>query len=146
MAIVDSFTVNTATMDITMYAGDTGSFTFTAEKAGGDAWTEYDRALMTVTNAQGEIVLQRIYRLDDQWDLGDGVVLVEFHNDDTDSWPSGTYGLELRFDVAPVWHGTPSTARCVDARQPGAAYMIEGGNVKTKVKATITIQPVTGKI
>ena len=146
MAIVNSFTVNTETMDILMYAGDTGSFTFTAERAGGDAWTEDDRALMTVTNAQGEIVMQRIYRLDDQWDLGDGVVLVEFHNDDTDTWPAGSYNLELRFDANPVWHGTPSTARCVDALLQDAAYMVEGGNVKTKVKATITILAVTGKI
>ena len=90
------FDVNLSTMEITMHAGDTGSFKIHAERETGTAWTEDDRMQLTVKNAAGETVMQRWYRLDDQYDLGDGTVLVEFHNDDTDDWDAGTYNTELR--------------------------------------------------
>ena len=101
--------------------------------------------LFTVTDPNGEIVMQRIYRLDDQWGLGDGVVLIEFHNDDTDDWDPGTYNTEVRFDFPPIWEGTPSGARCVNALT-SSAKMIEGGNVKTKIQATLEIKAVQGRI
>ena len=101
--------------------------------------------LYTIRDQQGEIVLQRIYRLDDQWDLGDGVVLIEFHNDDTDDWDVGNYSTEVRFDVSPVWEGTAPTARCVNALTTDAR-MIEGSIVRTKIQSTLEIQGVLGKI
>ena len=145
MAVVESFTLDPETMDIKMFQGDTKAFKFTAHRKSGTDWTEYDRMLFTVTDPNGEIVMQRIYRLDDQWGLGNGVVLIEFHNDDTDSWDPGTYNTEVRFDFPPIWQGTPSTARCVNALT-SSAKMIEGGNVKTKIQATLEIKAVQGRI
>ena len=92
-------------------------------------------------------MLQRIYRLDDQYDLGNGKVLVEFHNDDTDTWDPGTYTTELRFDVSPIWDGSPiPTARCVDALAAGVPKMIEGSIVRTTIQSTLTISGILGEI
>ena len=146
MAKVTSFELNKETMDMKLYKGDTASFLIHAKKKGGSDWTEDDRMLFTVKNPNGGIVMQRIYRLDDQYDLGDGYVLIEFHNDDTDSWDTGSYDVELRFDFPPIWDGTPSTARCVNALSPGTAKMVEGGNVKTVIQATLEIKNVKGDI
>ena len=139
------FNVNLETMEIKMHAGDTGSFKVHAERGSGDAWTDEDRMLFTVRDGAGEIVLQRIYRLDDQWDIGDGTVLIEFHNDDTDQWASGAYSTELRFDISPIWQGTAPTARCVNALT-SSAKMVEGAIVRTKIQSTLTIDGVLGNI
>lgn len=140
------FKVDLETMAITMHSGDTGSFKIGATRESGDEWTSADRMLFTVKNGQGEVVLQRIYRLDDQYDLGNGKVLVEFHNDDTDQWEAGTYSTELRFDVSPIWDGTAPTARCVDALSPGTPKMVEGSIVRTTIQSTLTISGVLGDI
>ena len=140
------FNVNLDTMAITMHQGDTGSFKIGATRESGDEWTSADRMLFTVRNGQGEVVMQRIYRLDDQFDLGNGKVLVEFHNDDTDTWDAGTYSTELRFDVSPIWDGTAPTARCVDALSPGTPKMIEGSIVRTTIQSTLTISGILGEI
>ena len=131
---------------ITMHSGDTGSFKIGATRESGDEWTSADRMLFTVKNGQGEVVMQRIYRLDDQFDLGNGKVLVEFHNDDTDQWEAGTYSTELRFDVSPIWDGTAPTARCVNALSPGTPKMVEGSIVRTTIQSTLTISGVLGDI
>ena len=145
MAKATGFYHDTETGNIRMNQGDTGSFLVHASRASGDDWTSDSRMLYTIRNAQGEIVLQRIYRLDDQWDLGDGVVLIEFHNDDTDDWPVGTYYTERRYNVSPVWQGTPSTARCVNALTSDA-YMVEGVPVRTVFQGELVIESVQGRI
>ena len=139
------FNIDLETMEIKMHAGDTGSFKIHSERGNGDAWTEDDRMLFTIKNPQGEIVIQRIYRLDDQWDKGDGYVLIEFHNDDTDTLANGTYNLERRYDVSPIWNGTPPGGRCVDALTAGVK-MVEGSIVRTVVQSTLTIGDVYGRI
>lgn len=139
------FSIDHETMEITMHAGDTGSFWVHGERRSGEAWTEDDRALFTVTNQQGEIMLQRFYRLDDQWEAGDGDFLIEFHNDDTDTWEPGQYSTELRFNVDPVWEGTAPTGRCVNALT-ASAKMVEGSIVRTPIQSTLTIQGVQGII
>ena len=145
MARATGFQINLETGDIKMNAGDTGSFKVHGSRKSGSSWTEDSRMLFTIADSAGEIVLQRIYRLDDQYDLGDGVVLIEFHNDDTDDWPAGQYTMERRYDVSPVWEGTPSTARCVDALT-SSAKMIEGVPVRTVFVGTLTIVGVIGRI
>lgn len=139
------FDVNLETMEIKMHRGDTGSFKLRATRESGTAWTEDDRGLFTVTNQQGEIMLQRFYRLDDQWSLGDGVILVEFHNDDTDTWETGQYSTEFRCDVSPIWEGTPPGGRCVNALTANAR-LIEGPLVRTTIQSTLTILGVLGDI
>ena len=139
------FKVDYGTGSIVMHQGDTGVIRVSAVRKNGDDWTENDRMLFTVRSQSGEIVLQRIYRLDDQYDLGDGTVLVEFHNDDTDEWDAGQYFTELRYDVSPIWSGTAPTARCVNALTAGVK-MIEGSIVRTTIQSTLTIQGVLGNI
>ena len=145
MANATGFQFDPETGNISMNAGDTGSFAVKCTRSSGEAWTEDSRMLFTITGPNG-IVLQRIYRLDDQWDLGDGVVLIEFHNNDTDDWDAGDYEMERRYNVSPVWDGTPSTARCVDATAAGAAQMVEGVPVRTVFKGTLHIDGVSGRI
>ena len=146
MAKATGFDHNNTTGDIRMNAGDTGAFKVHCARKSGETWPATARMLYTITNPAGEIVIQRIYRMDDQYGLGDGVVLIEFHNDDTDSWGSGQYSTERRYDLNPIWEGTPSDARCVNALEQGAARMIEGVPVRTVFKGTLTIEKVLGRI
>ena len=147
MPRVDGFVFDTESGNITMYAGDTGSFFMQFTRESGDAWPDTARMLFTVRNGAGEIVMQRLYRLDDQWEVGDGIVLFELHNNDTDDWEPGTYSTEMRIDLDPVWEGTPSTARCVDQLGPGThAVMVEGVPVRTVFKGTLQINGVDGRI
>ena len=132
--------------NIRMNAGDTGSFKVHCTRLSGEDWPDTARMLYTIKSGDGTVMLQRIYRMDDQWGLGDGVVLIEFHNDDTDDWAPGQYTTERRYNVAPIWDGTPSSARCVDALADGAAHMIEGVPVRTVFKGTLTIESVDGRI
>lgn len=145
MAKTAGFQVNLETMDIIMNRGDTGSFKVHATRMNGEAWTSADRMLFTVMNGQGVIVMQRFYRLDDQWSLGNGVVLVEFHNADTDTWDPGAYAMEMRFDVDAIWSGTAPTARCVDALTAGVE-LLDGPVVRTVIHSTLTIESVYGDI
>lgn len=146
MGQVNGFDFNKKTGDLNMYAGDTGSFYMKIERESGDDWPDTARLLFTVKKANGEIVMQRIYRPDNQWDVGDGVVLFEFHNADTDGWDPGQYTTEIRANLDPIWEGTPSSARCVNALQAGAAKMVEGVPIRTVFKGTLTINPVDGRI
>ncbi len=93
------FEVNYTTGAITMNRGDTGSFTLTAHRDDQVDWTEDDRAVFTVRNGAGANVIEREYRLDDDEGLGNGVILIEFHNSDTDELPAGTYSWEMRYIV-----------------------------------------------
>ena len=96
------FSVNFDTGAITMNVGDTGSFELEAHRDDGTDWTEDDRAVFTVRGATGANVMERVYRLDDV-ELGNGVILVELHNDDTDNLTPGTYSWEVRFVVHPYY-------------------------------------------
>ena len=145
MAKATGFQVDLETGDIKMNAGDTGSYKVHGERESGTEWTADDRMLMTVRNAQKEIVLQRFYRLDDAFGLGNGTVLVEFHNNDTDDWEPGTYDLEYRFDANPIWDGDAPTGRCEDALRTDAK-IVEGSLVRTVIHASLTIEEIYGKI
>lgn len=130
---------------INMHKGDTGSKWIHATRGSAAAWTSADRCLFTVTNSQNEIMMQRIYRLDDQWGAGDGCFLMEFHNGDTDHWPAGTYNTEWRFDIDATWDGTAPTGRCVNGLTAGVK-MTDGGVVRTKIQSTMSISGVLGDI
>lgn len=139
------FNVDLETMNITMHRGDTGSFKLAASRESGSAWTEDDRMLFTIKNQNNEIVIQRFYRLDDQYDLGDGKVLIEFHNDDTDQLENGMYSVEARFVISPIWNGTAPTSRCADALTAGVR-MVEGSIVRTKIQSTLEINDIYGEV
>lgn len=146
MAQATGFQFDKATGNVSMNAGDTGSFWICCKRDSGEDWPDTARMLFTVTSPNNEIVMQRIYRPDDQWDQGDGVMLIEFHNDDTDEWAPGTYQMERRYNLTPIWEGTPSSSRCVNALTEGTAKMIEGVPVRTVFVGTLTIVGVSGKI
>ena len=145
MAKATGFQFDTESGNIQMNRGDTGSFKVHCSRSSGESWTSDSRMLFTIKNSQGDIMLQRIYRLDDQWGLGDGVVLIEFHNNDTDTWEPGSYQMERRYNVAPVWEGTAPTARCADALATDAR-MVEGVPVRTVFQGSLTIEEVQGEI
>lgn len=146
MAKATGFKFDKTTGNIEMNAGDTGSCKWHITRGSGESWPDTARMLWTVKSPGDVIVMQRIYRLDDQWDLGDGWIFMEFHNDDTDTWVPGTYSTEIRVDVVPTWDGTPSTARVVNALAAGAAHMIEGVPVRTLFYGTLRIDGVQGRI
>ena len=139
------FSYNADATQITMHAGDTGAFKIHATRKTGEDWTEDDRMLFTVKNQTGEIVMQRFYRLDDDEGLGNGVIEIQFHNNDTDQWTPGMYTTERRYDVNPRWNGTAPTGMCVNALTAGVR-MIEGDVVRTVVQGTLTIQGILGDI
>ena len=139
------FSYNADATQITMHAGDTGAFKIHATRKTGEDWTEDDRMLFTVKNQTGETVMQRFYRLDDDEGLGNGVIEIQFHNNDTDQWTPGTYTTERRYDVNPRWNGTAPTGMCVNALTAGVR-MIEGDVVRTVVQGTLTIQGILGDI
>lgn len=140
-----AFKVNDKGTEIVMHRGDTGAFKVKATRESGTAWTEDDRMLFTVRNGAGEIVLQRFYRLDDDEGLGNGVIEIQFHNNDTDTWPGGAYTMERRYNVNPRWSGTAPEGMCVNALTAGVR-MIEGDVVRTVVQGTLTIQGILGEI
>lgn len=145
MAKATGFQVDLETGNIEMNAGDTGSFSVTAEKESGNAWTDRDRMLWTVKDGNGAIVMQRIYRLDTA--LGNGVAVIQFHNSDTDTWEPGIYSTERRYGINPRWKGgAPSSeAECIDALITGDE-MIEGDTVRTVFQGQLTVLAIQGKI
>ena len=140
-----AFAVNEKGTSITMHAGDTGAFKIHATRTSGEDWTEDDRMLFTVKAPDGTIKLQRFYRLDDDDGLGNGVVEIQFHNNDTDEWEVGQYSMERRYDINARWDGTAPEGMCVNALTAGVR-MIEGDVVRTVVQGSLTINGVIGKI
>ena len=145
MAKLKSFNLDKTTLDMSLYRGDTASFWIHAVKRSGDDWTDDDRMKFTVISPSGNIVMERHYRLDDQWSKGDGYALIEFHNADTKALDPGQYTLKIRFYIDAIWDGTPSTARCVNALAEGAAQLIDGGDIKTVIHAAFELRNVYGE-
>ena len=142
------FDINMETMDITMHRGDTGAFKVHAARESGAAWTADDRMIFTVTDMNGLVRMQRYYRLDTGRvvDFGDGVAEIEFHNDDTDRWIPGQYTTELRFVVLPVWDDANVPEDDVVDVHADTPRIIEGGVVRTKIQATITLRGVLAEV
>lgn len=138
------FHVNSTGTEITLHAGDTGAFKVKATRSSGEDWTSDDRMLLTIRK-DGEIVMQRFYRLDDDEGLGNGVVEIQFHNNDTDTWEPGSYEMERRYNINPRWNGTAPEGMCVNALTAGVR-MVEGDVVRTAIQGTLTIQGIMGEI
>lgn len=142
------FTVDLTTGAVTMHQGDTGSYKVKATRKSGTSWTENDRMLLTIMAGERPLI-QRIYRLDDAYGLGDGVVLIEFHNDDTDKMPTGSYTMERRYVIDPIWDvesgGSIPTGRCEDYLT-ATAKMVEGSVVRTIIQTTFTLNGIIGEV
>lgn len=103
------FNVDETTGQVTMNVGDTGSWFVVGARDDEVAFTAADRAVFTIKNAAGEIVLDREYGLADA-DLGNGVVFIQLDNNDTDDWSPGSYTYEVRFIVNPYREGGEITS------------------------------------
>lgn len=130
--------------NITMHRGDTGAYKVHATRKSGEPFTDADRMLYTVKDAAGNIMMQRFYKL--TTDLGNGVTVIQFHNDDTDKWPTGVYNAERRYWINPRWSNGPVEGDCVNALTAGTA-LIEGDVVRVPVagQRTIMINTVYGE-
>ncbi len=139
------FTWDPETGDVTMHRGDTGAYKGHASRKSGKPWTSDDRMLFTIRNAEGEVVLQRFYRLDT--DLGNGIVEIQFHNNDTDSWKNGSYDTERRYIVNPRWEGTAPDGDCVNALTADAR-IVDGDVVRVPAKGqgTVTLGDIYGEV
>ncbi len=95
---------------ISLSRGDTAAFTVTANAD--CAFQAEDRALFTVKDASGEVILERVYALDTE--LGNGVFRVQLSNADTDSLPTGAYSWDVRYILHPYYD---EDGRIVDGDQ-----------------------------
>jgi len=142
------FQIDLTDMKIEMHRGDTGAWKVTATKSSGDSWSVHDRMIFTVSGADGTVRIKRVYRLDEdrtETDLGDGVVQIELHNDDTDTWPVGLYTTELRFVGDAVWTGTELMSDCIDDLLSDS-HIIEGVPVRTALQSTLNIRSIIGEV
>lgn len=111
--------------NITLSRGDTASFKF---GSGRTDWGANDRALFTVKNSAGTIVLQTINPLD-----ADGAFDVVFSNSTTDTWTVGAYSYDVRYVVSPAYDEEGN--------------IIDGIEVITPADpATITIKTTIGEV
>lgn len=104
------FAVDPSNGMIEMNVGDTGSFELIGARDDGDLFTEYDRAVFSIKNQAAEMVIERVYALDND-ELGNGHVLIQFNNADTDHLIPGSYTWEVRFVVNPYYD---TSGRIVD--------------------------------
>ena len=135
------FQVNPNTGAITMHRGDTGSVLYSAERESGEPFGEDDVALYTITDSQKNTIRQDLYHLDDAT-LGNGNVLVQFHNSDTDQLPLGTYSTEIRYIINPRFEETVING--VTIRK-----VVDGDIVRTPEplgQSTLTIKDVYGEV
>lgn len=142
------FQIDLTDMKIEMHRGDTGAWKVNATKSSGAAWSEHDRMIFTVSGSDGTVRIKRVYRLDadrTETDLGDGVVQIELHNDDTDEWPVGQYTTELRFVGNAVWDGEELTSDCVDDLTSDS-HIIEGVPVRTTLQSSLNIRGIIGEV
>lgn len=132
--------INLTTMAVTMHQGDTGAYwvDLELEDENGDPvedeFQEGDVAIYEVW--QGSTMKQhKEFELQPAEPTeicpGDGSFLIAFRNSDTDTWDPGTYNTEIRVALNPI-------------RSGGA--VVDGDTVRTVIKSTIQIDPVSIKI
>lgn len=80
--------------NITMSRGDTGALTITAE---GYNFGVDDRALFSVRNQFGTIVIQRVFEMENN------AFTMTFFNSDTDKQKIGNYTWDVRYVINPSY-------------------------------------------
>jgi len=123
------FSVDEATGNIQLSVGDTASFSITAT---GYTFAAEDRALFTVKDPSGEVVLERAYPLAEE-EPGNGVFIVQLANADTDYLQPGGYSWDVRYVLHPYYDE--------------AGRIVSGDQVITpKAALTLTLLPVVGEV
>lgn len=123
------FDFNAKTLTVTLHAGDTGSFNIRGLRRNGVAWTANDIMRFTVINGSGEVVMDRAYKLTGVTGVPEGCAVIEFHNNDTDTWAAGAYIIQVRYFVNPSWSGSAPAGDVTDLLDVGS-YPIEGDVVR----------------
>lgn len=85
---------------ITLSRGDTGALNVTATATlNGEPFTfgSDDRALFSIKNGNGEIIMQKAYQ------MTDNAFVVYFLNADTDSLSPGAYSWDVRYIINPYY-------------------------------------------
>lgn len=126
------FILNQDTGDIDMHVGDTGSVTVHAVRASGTAWGTSGSTLaymeFTVSQRDGTPVLQRYYKIPTSGDME-----IKFENEDTDFLDPGTYNMERRYIINPIWSGTAPTGTVINALT-SQSKITDGDIVRTPEK------------
>ena len=118
------FSVNTATGEIKLSRGDTGSVVF---QATGYTFASEDRALFTMKSADGTVVKQAAYEIED------GAFTVDFLNAETDYLAPGSYSYDVRYVISPYYDGE--------------GKIVDGDQVITpKSPRTVTLLATVGQI
>lgn len=143
------FEYDKTTGAVTMHQGDTGSYYVHATRKSGTPWTERDRMILTI-GPRDDPVIQRYYRLDRE-DTGNGRILIEFKNADTDQVPTGNYPLERRYVINPTWEldegASIPTEDCANALTSGAR-IIDGHIVRVTEhgQSSLTLTDIYGEV
>lgn len=143
------FEYDKTTGAVTMHQGDTGSFYVHCQRKSGTPWTENDRMILTI-GPRDDPVIQRYYRLD-RADTGNGRILIEFKNADTDQVPTGSYPLERRYVINPTWDldegASIPTEDCANALTSGAR-IIDGHIVRVPEhgQSSLTLTDIYGEV
>lgn len=130
-----------------MHQGDTGSYYVNATRKSGKEWTENDRMILTIGPKENPVI-QRFYRLDR---LENGKILIEFKNADTDQVPTGSYPMERRYVINPIWElddgAIIPTEDCADALRAGAR-IVDGHIVRVprNGQTNLTLTDVYGEV
>ena len=146
------FLFNARAFALTLHAGDTGSFNIRGVRRDGTAWTAADIMRFTVANGAGEIIIDRAYKLTGVQGVPDGCAVIEWHNNNTDTWPAGAYTMQVRYYVNPSWSDGAPAGDVTDLLAVGS-YPIEGDVVRIPEAGdetpagigTITIQRAYGE-
>lgn len=91
---------NVTDYNISLSRGDTGALKVTAQATlDGQAFTfgTDDRALFSIKNANGEIIMQKVC------EMTDNAFTVYFLNADTDSLSPGQYSWDVRYVIHPYY-------------------------------------------
>lgn len=102
---------NVTDYTISLSRGDTGALKVTADATlGGEPFTfgADDRALFSIKNANGEIIMQKVCP------MIDNAFTVYFLNADTDSLSPGTYSWDVRYVINPYYD---ASGKLVDGDQ-----------------------------
>ena len=99
------FEVNTASGEIKLSRGDTGSVVF---QATGYTFAAEDRALFTMKSADGTVVKQSAYEIED------GAFTVGFANAETDYQAPGSDTYDVRYVINPYYD---SEGKIIDGDQ-----------------------------
>ena len=104
MFIVDDYTIS-------LSRGDTGALEINATATlNGEPFTfgSDDRALFSIKNAQGEIVIEKVAAMENN------SFVVYFLNGDTDSFAPGPYSWDVRYIIHPYYD---ASGRIIDGDQ-----------------------------